>query len=145
MYWLYIFFPCNRLYSNQLHLPMPGWCGVVHRDEAFVLATVSEVSKNPHGEASALRIGHWNRGLTGWPLVNHLNRLLCHVKPFCLCLSKFNLMVMYVSSLPKQTFVWRVKSYKENISSFLPTHFIVKGVEHLRFYLSMRKGHCRKL
>ena len=30
--------------------------------------------RNPQGEASVLRIGHWNRGLTGWPLVNHLEK-----------------------------------------------------------------------
>lgn len=33
-------FPCNQLTANQLHLPKPGWCGMVRRAEAVGKATV---------------------------------------------------------------------------------------------------------
>lgn len=50
---------------------MPGWCGMVRRDEAVGMATVSEVSLPPLPREKPVvwkrSLGY--RGSTGWPLV----------------------------------------------------------------------------
>lgn len=53
---------------------MPGWCGMVRRDEAVGMATVSEVSLPPLPREKPVvwkrSLGY--RGSTGWPLVRNV-------------------------------------------------------------------------